>query len=102
MNKLSIVFAGALLMAASCANNSNKCDCNCSCPGCTCNQDKPADKAKLDYRVVDNKNVDISKFPVDKDGYIVLFDGKTLSTAGAAMAWTRLPRAGLSRTVQSS
>ena len=79
MNKLSIVFAGALLMAASCANNSNKCDCNCSCPGCTCNQDKPADKAKLDYRVVDNKNVDISKFPVDKDGYIVLFDGKTLN-----------------------
>lgn len=79
MNKLSIVFAGALLMAASCANNSNKCDCNCSCSGCTCNQDKPADKAKLDYRVVDNKNVDISKFPVDKDGYIVLFDGKTLN-----------------------
>ena len=79
MKKLLVVFVGALLMVTSCGNKTNKCECNCTCPGCTCNQQKPADKAKLDYKVADKKNVDISKFPVDKDGYIVLFDGKTLN-----------------------
>ena len=79
MKKLLVVFVGALLMTTSCGNKTNKCECNCSCPGCTCNQQKPADKAKLDYKIADKKNIDISKFPVDKDGYIVLFDGKTLN-----------------------
>lgn len=79
MKKLSVVFVGALLMLTACGNKTNKCECNCSCPGCTCNQQKPADKAKLDYKIADKKNIDISKFPVDKDGYIVLFDGKTLN-----------------------
>lgn len=79
MKKLSVVFVGALLMLTACGNKTNKCECNCSCPGCTCNQQKPADKAKLDYKIADKKNIDISKFPVDKDGYIVIFDGKTLN-----------------------
>ena len=30
------------------------------------------------YTVVDNPQVDLSKFKVDKDGYIVLFDGTSL------------------------
>ena len=30
------------------------------------------------YTVVDNAQVDLSKFKVDKDGYIVLFDGTSL------------------------
>ena len=79
MKNLSVVFVGALLMLTACGNKTNKCECNCSCPGCTCNQQKPADKAKLDYKIADKKNIDISKFPVDKDGYIVIFDGKTLN-----------------------
>lgn len=79
MKKLLVVFVGALLMITSCGNKTNKCECHCTCPGCTCNQKKPLDKAKLDYKIADKKNIDISKFPVDKDGYIVLFDGKTLN-----------------------
>lgn len=31
------------------------------------------------YNVVENPQVDLSAFPVDKDGYIVLFDGKTFN-----------------------
>lgn len=33
--------------------------------------------AKPEYKVVENPQVDLSKLTVDKDGYIVLFDGKT-------------------------
>ncbi len=79
MKKLSVVFVGALLMFAACDNKTNKNVCTCTCPECTCNQQKPVDKAKLDYKIADKKNIDISKFPVDKDGYIVIFDGKTLN-----------------------
>lgn len=31
-----------------------------------------------EYTVVENAQADLSAFPVDKDGYIVLFDGRTL------------------------
>lgn len=31
------------------------------------------------YTVIEAPQVDLSKFPVDKDGYIVLFDGKTFT-----------------------
>jgi len=31
------------------------------------------------YKIVDNPQTDLSQFPTDGDGYIVLFDGKTLN-----------------------
>jgi hypothetical protein len=31
-----------------------------------------------EYKVLDNPQVDLSAYPVDKDGYIVLFDGKEM------------------------
>jgi hypothetical protein len=31
------------------------------------------------YTVLDKPNVDLSTFPVDEEGYIVLFDGQTLN-----------------------
>ncbi len=37
----------------------------------------PEKPAVPEYSVIDNPQVDISKFEKDKDGYIVLFDGKT-------------------------
>lgn len=32
-----------------------------------------------EYKVLENPQIDLSTFPVDKDGYIVLFDGKSLN-----------------------
>lgn len=78
MKHISFAFAAALMLLASCGNKSDSCKCNCSCPGCVCQKDT-ASQGVPEYKVVDKKNVDVSKFPVDKDGYIVLFDGKTLN-----------------------
>jgi len=38
----------------------------------------PAENAAPEYVVMDNPQVDLSKFKVDADGYIVLFDGTSL------------------------
>lgn len=78
MKHISFAFAATLLLLASCCNKPNK--CSCSCPNCTCQQDTTANKqGSLEYQVSDRQNVDVAKLPVDKDGYIVLFDGKTLN-----------------------
>ena len=77
MKKTLFAIAAVALLLAACGNK--KCQCNCKCPGCVCNQEAAADSQDLDLKVADKQNVDISKFPVDKDGYIVLFDGKTLN-----------------------
>lgn len=79
MKHISLAFAASLLLLASCGNKAGKCNCNCSCPGCTCQKSADADKkAAPEYQVADRQNVDVASLPVDKDGYIVLFDGKTL------------------------
>lgn len=36
-------------------------------------------KAMPAYNVLENEQVDLSAFPKDKDGYYVLFDGKTFN-----------------------
>ena len=77
MKKTLFAIAAVALLLTACGNK--KCQCNCKCPGCVCNQEAAADSQDLDLKVADKQNVDISKFPVDKDGYIVLFDGKTLN-----------------------
>lgn len=38
-----------------------------------------AKKAVPEYTVVDNAQVDLASFPKDKDGYYVIFDGKTFN-----------------------
>ena len=40
---------------------------------------KTAKKAVPEYTVVDNAQVDLASFPQDKDGYYVIFDGKTFN-----------------------
>lgn len=35
-------------------------------------------KAAPEYKLMDKPQVDLSEFPVDKDGYYVIFDGKTM------------------------
>ena len=70
---LMVVVATALL--TSCGN---KCKCNCNCPSCQCCKYKTAAK-DASYKVADKAQTDIGKFTVDKEGYIVIFDGKTLN-----------------------
>ena len=69
--RLSILTAAALaLVLASCGNKN--CSCNCKCDGCTCaaSADTTANADANNYTVVEKPQVDISKLPVDKDGYI--------------------------------
>ena len=76
MKKIVLAVAAALLITG-CGNK--KCQCNCKCAGCECSTDTAAAAQDYELKVADKKNVDIASFPKDKDGYIVLFDGKTLN-----------------------
>ena len=70
------VSAFAALLLASCGG---KCNCNCGCQNCTCSTDSSASKDTAAYTVVEKPQFDISKLPKDKDGFITIFDGKTLT-----------------------
>lgn len=79
MKKLLFLVAASALMLTGCNNANKECKCNCKCAGCQCQKDTAQAAADLDMKVADKENVDLAQFPKDKDGYIVLFDGKTLN-----------------------
>ena len=82
MKKSSIILAAGLALVMTSCGNKQGCNCNCSCgcDNCTCAKgDTTAKNATPEYKIIENPQVDISKLPVDKDGYITLFDGKTLT-----------------------
>lgn len=62
---LALVALSSLLVV-SCGNKKN-------------NEAEDSKKASTEYKIADKQVIDISKYPVDKDGYITLFDGKTLT-----------------------
>ena len=72
--KRVFLFAASLAMIvsmASCGNQNNK--------KAAKNADAAAEtKAAPEYKLLDKPQVDLSEFPVDKDGYYVIFDGKTM------------------------
>ena len=74
MKQISFAFAAALMLFASCGNSGKN-----NAEAANDSTAVSTDSAATGYKVADKANVDISKFPVDKDGYIVLFDGKTLN-----------------------
>ena len=83
--KKSLLFAACVaFLMASCGGQKGGnccCNCNCGCEKCCCSKDK-ADAtaaAKPEFKIVEKEQVDLSTLPVDKDGYITLFDGKTLT-----------------------
>ena len=80
MKQTLLAVAACALMLASCGNKKCSCNCNCGSSNCACaaQKDSAVSDAALDYKVVEKPQVDISKLPVDKDGYITIFDGKTL------------------------
>lgn len=49
-----------------------------SCGGGTKKADTMAEGGVPGYKILDNPQVDLSEFPTDADGYIVLFDGKEM------------------------
>ncbi len=77
MKYILSVVALASLLFVSCGNKK----CNCNCESCCCQKDSTAatTEGALDYQVADKANIDISNYPTDKDGFITLFDGKTLT-----------------------
>lgn len=69
--KKTVLFASAALCVAmaSCSGKATKTE-----------EATPADSVPaVSYTVIDNEQVDLSAFPQDKDGYYVIFDGKTLN-----------------------
>ncbi len=70
--KRVFLFAASLAMImtmASCGNQNNK----------KASKEGTAEtKAAPEYKLLDKPQVDLSEFPVDEDGYYVIFDGKTM------------------------
>ena len=78
MKKTILITGAAAMLVTSCGNNKK---CSCGCGDCICPQDSAAIAAKAtrgEYKIADKAQTDISNYPVDEEGYIVLFDGKTL------------------------
>ncbi|MGI6242554.1 MAG: 3-keto-disaccharide hydrolase [Prevotella sp.] len=80
MKRILFMVACAALLFTSCGNKStSKNECNCNCENCQrCVNKNTAAAGTTDYKVADKTNIDISGYVADKDGYITLFDGKTL------------------------
>ena len=75
MKQIIFIIAAATLMLASCGNK-KCCTCNCGCTACSCCSDTTATAAVPEFAIVENDQVDLPA--ADADGYITLFDGKTL------------------------
>ena len=81
MKKSILLISAAVALMSSCSGNGNKCTCSCTCSECGCPRDSAAIAAKAargQFSIVDKKQADMSAYTADKDGYITLFDGKTL------------------------
>jgi len=81
MKKSLFIAAMAACVLAGCQNNKTaKCDCQCTDPACTCQKDKaPQVAAEETYTVVEKPQTDLAALPKDADGFVTLFDGKTLN-----------------------
>ncbi len=78
MKKTVISIALAALTVVSCGNRGGKCTCNCACsdPSCTCSRTQSAEAAVA--VPADGPQSDLAAFTKSSDGYIAIFDGKTL------------------------
>ncbi|MBP3774551.1 MAG: DUF1080 domain-containing protein [Bacteroidaceae bacterium] len=82
MKKLLLIAACVALLASCCGKKGCKSQCNCGCEKCSCckaDNDKTAAAGVPEFNIVENEQVDLSALPTDADGYITLFDGKTLT-----------------------
>lgn len=75
--KKSVLFAGAaaLMMCFASCNGGKKAETAETTPV----EEPAAEAAAPEYKLLDLPTVDLSAFPKDNDGWITLFDGKTLN-----------------------
>ena len=71
--KKTVLFASAAMCMAMVSCNGNKAAQNADAAAAT--DSVPA----VTYNVIEKEQVDLSSFPQDKDGYYVIFDGKTMN-----------------------
>uniref|UniRef100_A0AB33JPT3 DUF1080 domain-containing protein n=2 Tax=unclassified Prevotella TaxID=2638335 RepID=A0AB33JPT3_9BACT len=84
MKHILLATAITATLLAACGNKTNKCNCEhctCTCEACAGEKDGSgkALEAGKDYKIADRAIVPIDKYVADKDGFITLFDGKTLT-----------------------
>ena len=80
MKKLVLAASVVALAMTSCGQQ--KCKCNCGCDKCACSAETTVadvDSTASGWDYVVRENLDLSQLPKDKDGYYVIFDGKTLN-----------------------
>ena len=80
--KKIILAASVVALAMTSCGKQQTCNCNCGCDKCACNADTTVaavDSAVSGWDYVVRENLDLAQLPQDKDGYYVLFDGKTLN-----------------------
>lgn len=76
MKKLLLAIA-LVAMVASCGKKGCQCQCNCGCAQCSCSGDTANKVDPLNFKIVNKAEVALGQ--PDKDGFIPLFDGKTLN-----------------------
>ena len=75
MKRTLFIIAAASLLMVSCSKK-NCCTCSCGCGACQCCTDTTAKAGVPDFAIVENEQTELPA--ADADGYITLFDGKTL------------------------
>ena len=75
MKRTLFIIAAASLLMVSCSKK-NCCTCSCGCGACQCCTDTPAKAGVPEFAIVENEQTELPA--ADADGYITLFDGKTL------------------------
>lgn len=76
MKKILLLAAIAAIMAA-CGKKKCECQCQCQCAECSCAGDTAKKASDLNFKIINSPEVELAE--PDKDGYITLFDGKTLT-----------------------
>lgn len=79
MKKTTILLASAFVLMLAACGGKCKCNCNCGCDKCTCTQDSTSKDSAAVAVDADGPQTVMAQFKADKDGYITLFDGKTLN-----------------------
>ena len=75
MKRTLFIIAAASLLMVSCSKK-NCCTCSCGCGACQCCTDTTAKAGVPEFAIVENEQTELPA--ADADGYITLFDGKTL------------------------
>ena len=85
MKKVSLFLGAALIIFSSCAGGAKKSEGDAKA------ETENAEPATPEYRVMDMPTNDLAGFPKDADGWITIFDGKTLNNGWRGYAKDYVP-----------